>query len=589
MLDRRAVPLAKVPAFGWAWHGLILSPPAGGDVTIYLPNGRTYVGEVAGRDRVVRAWPWTYLWDIGRDDLEQTPAEVDRGARFDGRAILRGVGGSLCAYGNAQFGGADPRDVIGWPVRFAGRTGRALLRKPYAGEAPPDTLELLIYPEIVLGGQPVAPVSYLVDVSLDALGQGAGQPDLYEGPELLAPLVDDVNLVALDISRDGRSLLLGVAPIVTAHLSRMRNVTRWCGLLRLDITGNPGSPGDLGYQLIVEQDRRGALGELVDELSGSMPAVARYTAPLETVSTVQPWPECGVDERVQTAGFTTTPNSSPPVNSLEGSESYRYGQMGVMAGAWFDVSGAVEVLRFDSLLEQTLENTVANASTGERREKRVYAAGPTECTAGPLEITDDRAYRLNGSSIDDKSYRLTLRGPGGAVDEHVLRVKSTITEWYDSTQDPRNQSTVHTVIEFNGAVVLDETSPRDGGALSPGAASPFGDHIHQLLSRYHAEAGGLSVGNHQIRVLTGSNKISLLGHLERTDAGPDPVTFSVALTPAGAMGAPITRYAQHDTDPLTRRYGFDSVDAWGLTTASYNPITHQVERHREDRATCSWV
>lgn len=590
MIDRRAVPLARVPAFGWAWHGLMRDPVTGsGNPTIYLPNGRTYVGERSGRDRVLRVWSWTYLWDVGRPDLEQTEVEAERGARFDGRAILRGFGGSLYAYGAVYFGSNDPRDQIGWPVRFDGRTGRALLRQPYAGEAPPDTWELLIYPEIVLGGQPVEPVAFLVDVSLSALGQGAGQPDLYEGPELLAPLVEGVSLSVLDISRDGRSLLLGVKPQVTGHLSRMRNVTRWCGLLRLDITGNPGSPGNIGYQLIVEQDRRAALGELVDELSSSMPAVARYTTPMETVSTVQPWPACGIDERVQTAGFTATPNSSPPIRSVEGSESYRYGQTGVMAGAWFGAAGAVEVLRFDSLLEQTLETTVANASTGERRERRVFSAGPTECTAEPMVITDDRAYRLNGQITDDRSYRLTLRGPGGAVDEHLLRVVSTTTEWYDSTRDPYNQRTGRTVVEFNGAVVFDETSPPDGGTLSPGAATPFGFHIPALVSRYHTEVGGLSVGNHQIRVLTGSNKIVLLGHLERTNAGPDPVTFSVALTPAGATGAPITRYAQHDTDPTSSRYGFDSVDAGRLTDGTYNPITHQVERHREDRAICGWV
>lgn len=591
MLDRRTPPLSRMKTFGWAWHGLMLQPRGSSNVTIYLPGGQTYQGTTSGINKILRPAHWTYLWSLGRADQEQTEVEAARGAVFAGAAILRGTSGPFYAYGNAYFGTYDALDICGWPVRFASGTGRALLRirRNSSGEPDPDNLELLVYPAVVLGGQPVDPLLFTLDARLDAIGQGAGQPDLYEGVEELAPLVTGVRFNSLDMSHDGRSILLGLSPQVSANLLRMTNVAQWCGLLRLDITGNPGEPGNIGYQLTVEQDRGQALGDLVDELTGPMDYVARYTKPAETVSTVQPYPDCGVMEVVQVAGFTTEPNTSPPVDSYVGDQLYRHGQTGVMAGAWFDGAGAVQILRFDSLREQHLATSVADGSSGERRERDVYVAGDGACVLDDRTLTDDRAYRLNGLISDERTFTVRLYSlDGGVFDEQVLKTTVTTTEWYDSTQDPDNQSTIHTVVEYNGEVISDVTLQPDGGSLSPGSATPFGYLPSVFPAHYQAEAGGQSVDDHQIRVLNGSNKIVLLGHGVRTTAGPDALTFGNALTPAGTAPGVVTRYAGHDGG-LQPRSGFDSTDARALTRGSYNPITHQVERHREDRAEIAWV
>ena len=591
MLDRRSPPLSRVKAFGWAWHGLMLQPRGSSSVTIYLPGGQTYAGTTAGVNKILRPAPWTYLWNLGLADQEQTEAEAERGAQFTGYAILRGSSGPLYAYGNAYFGTYDALEICGWPVRFAAGTGRALLRirRNSSGEPDPDTLELLIYPSVVLGGEPADPFFFTFDGRLDALGQGAGQPDLYEGAEALAPLVTGVRFSSLDMSANGRSLLLGLTPLVSANLLRMTNVAQWCGLLRLDIAGDPSEPETLSAELSVEQDRGQALGELVDEITGSMNYVARYTKPAETVSTVQPFPDCGVTEVVQTAGFTSVPNASPGVASYEGNQTYRHGQTGSMAGAWFDGAGAVQVLRFDSIREQHLVTSVEDASSGERRERDIYVAGATECVLDDRTLTDDRAYRLNGLVTDERTFTVRLYGPGGGLfDEQVLKTTFTNTEWYDSTQDPDNQGTARMVIEYDGEVISDVTSPPDGGSLSPGSGTPFGYQVDVLPDRYQAEAGGQSVGEHHIRVLNGSNKIALMGHAVITTAGPDAITFRNAVTPAGTATGVMTRYASHDGG-LQPRAGFDSSDARALTRGSYNPITHQVERHREDRAELAWI
>ena len=178
MLDRKSPPLSRTQVFGWAWHGLMLQPRGSSAVTIYLPGGQIYAGTTSGVNKILRPAAWTYLWSLGRPDQEQTEAEAARGAMFTGSAILRGSSGPLYAYGNAYFGTYDPLEICGWPVRFAGGTGRALLRirRNSSGEPDPDTLELLIYPAVVLGGPSTDPVLFTFDGRLDALGQGAGQP-----------------------------------------------------------------------------------------------------------------------------------------------------------------------------------------------------------------------------------------------------------------------------------------------------------------------------------------------------------------------------------------------------------------------------
>ncbi|MCP8465937.1 hypothetical protein NK553_18455 [Pseudomonas sp. ZM23] len=588
MLDRRSAPLARVPGFGWAWHGLMVQPQGSGVVTITLPNGQTYTGSSGGNNRVLRPWPWTYLWNVGRPGLEQTEAEAARGARFDGAAILRGFGGPMYAYGNAYFGTYDPLEIAGWPVRFANATGRALLRirRDSSGVPDPDHLELLVYPSLVLGGAPVDPVVFAIDARHAAIGQSA--PDLYEGPEPLAAMVTSVRFNTLDMTPDGRSLLLGLSPVNSGNLIRARNVAQWCGLLRLSITGDPDDQ-NIGYQLVIEQTRNQALGELVDELTGAAADVQRYTLPPETVSTVQPWPACGVTEVLWRGGFTEEPNTAPPVISIEGTQTYRRGQTGVMAGAWFDAAGAVQIARFDSLEVQTVETVVTDSSAGERRERTEYTVGPSECVANPTTITDDMAYRLNGQINATSTYSLRLYGTdGGLFDEQVLKIERTNTEWYDSTQDPDNQSTVRTVLTVDGTVVSDVTSSPEGGSLTPGSGTPFGFRLTELVARYHAERGALAVDTHQVRVLNGSNKVTLLGRSSITEAGPDTLLFRQAMTPGGTVAGVLTRYAGHEGGLQPRR-GFDSSQSIALTRASYNPVTHQVERHRADLADFGWV
>lgn len=589
MLDQRSVPLGRIPAFGWAWHGLMVNPRATSTVTITLPNGRTYVGSNSGRNRVLRPESWTYLWDIGRQPLEQTEGEAERGARLDGAAILRGHGGPIYAYGNAYYGTYEPLEIAGWPVRFAESTGRALLRIRRTSGGAPDSnvLELLVYPSVVLGGTPVDPVLFTIDVRWGAIGQST--PALYEGPELLAALIGTVRFNTLDMTRDGRSLLLGLSAVNSGSLIRMRNVVQWCGLLRLNITGNPGEPGDLGYQMVIEQSRSQALGELVDDLTGSMVDMKRYTLPQETVSTVQPWPACGVTELLWRGGFTTEANSAPPVPSIEGAQTYLRGQTGVMAGAWFDADGAVQVLRFDSLEEHQVETVLTDSSGGERRERTVYSSGPSACVATPTTITDDRAYRLNGRINSTRTYTLRLYGVDGIVfDEQVLKVENTNVEWYDSTKDPDNQSTISSVLTVDGTVIYDVTNPPERGALTPGSGSPFGFRLIKQEARYHAERGGLAIDVYQVRVLNGSNKVVLLGRCKTTEAGPDTLLFRQALTPGGPVAGMITRLAAHDSG-MQPRAGFNSIESDAFTRASYNPITHQVERHRADLAAFGWV
>lgn len=319
-------PLLALPLwFGTPWHGFVYRV---GGVSYLRPNGST--GEL---DR-----PWSggmlrdsALWDIGKPD-PVTPAELlEQGGKFLGRSLV------------------SPALNTWRPVLLDGVVCRARIQESYEKGF---TLELRAFdPDTGRLGSPVS--ADTGRFSMDDIGQGAGEPPVvgWTPPALIR------SYTGLDVTADGRSMLLAVTPYIKGL-----PFTPILGLVRLDIGGTPDQP-TLTLHLVAS--RANALGTLSESRDRSAQSNEWNRKP-----TVYEYDKCGIRRVTQEGARYPSPTTHLPSIDIDGIytrtgyDIHNKSFSGRIMGAWFEPDGGVHILRYSCTSSSIHTVTAEDMSTG---------------------------------------------------------------------------------------------------------------------------------------------------------------------------------------------------------------------------------
>ncbi|CAM4003868.1 hypothetical protein [Ectopseudomonas alcaliphila] len=411
--------------FGTPWHGAVFS--AGGAGTRLRPLGSS--------GALDRAWLGARyrpaaLWDIGRPDVE-TPAEIAaQGGQFLGRSL-------------------QPCDLVNWrPLLLAGVVCRArIIRDPIAG----FVLTLRGYDPAT--GQLLPAVTVNTGSFTNAsIGQGAGQPPV---SGWTPPTTIDT-YSAMDVTPDGRSMLLGVTPVISGVGQVL------LGLLRLDIGGTPEAP-TLTLSLI--SSRTDALGTYyMTGDSGTFSTMHLPTPPNEQESGA-----CGITRDYRPGARTLTPGPPSPSNpspaATVGSGAAEVGVTGRLLTAWFTAGGGVELVRYNYRYEWERTATLTDESTGEYLRIVTYdnECNPTGSTttdtillgASLSDVSEIRETITVGSLSATGSIRWTMTGS-------TIEPSSLPPTWSITTLNELNQDGITLTFTYDFPI-----TPPTAPALSP--------------------------------------------------------------------------------------------------------------------------
>jgi hypothetical protein len=410
--------------FGTPWHGAVYRS---GDITRLRP-----LGSAGPLDR-----PWTgaryrtsALWDIGRPDVE-TPAEiVTQGGQLLGRSL-------------------QPCDLVNWrPLLLDGVVCRArIIRDPIEGfiltvrAYDPATGELLPAVTVSTGSFTNA-----------SIGQGAGEPTVSGW----TPPATINTYSAMDVTPDGRSMLLGVTPLISGVGLVL------LGLVRLDIGGTPSAPT---LTLSLLSSRSDALGTYY--LTGDGGTFT--TMHLPTPPNEQQSGPCGVTRDYRPGARTLTPGPPPSSNpspaAQVGSGSAELGVTGRLLTAWFTAGGGVEIVRYSYRYEWERTATLTDESTGEYLRVVTYDEG---CSVTSSTTTDTISLGASLSDITEVRQTITV-GALSATGMIRWTMTGSTTEpsglpptWSINTLEEGNQDGITYTFNYAGSI-----TPPTAPALAP--------------------------------------------------------------------------------------------------------------------------
>lgn len=573
----------NLATWGWPWHGLILEPQSG-DSYIQLPNGKTHTPPSTSISSM-QGGHWSYLWDIGLPDREATPDEIEQGMAWWGRAILRNRGvGVGQVYGRIDMAGLAGSGS--WPVLLDDGVAWVRLDASQAAGSAQFTLRFT-FRRTIIGAAPIDPVE--VTLPPADYGQGAGQPDVFttrvESPSAQKAVIGPPGIY--DFTPDGRSALAAFAAVYNLPFPNDGG-HNLAGLLRIDISGPLAAPS---VNVSVLHDRRSALGELVHEYSGGMRLATFDFAPREKVSEVQPEPVCGVTEYVTPGAIVE--NTTGLFQAYVGTDSATWGQKGALAAAWFE-GGAVKEVRFDSMAVLTATSTTNDASSGEwrTRDTYVYSSATGQCERTETYNVDSRIIDFRARRVEDATYTLRLYAPDGGEQVTTLRRFSTMDGRFFPS-DPAQTIDAQTSTVYQGGEEFETTSSSSPGIL--GGALRWGYQLTNDTPCYSLVNGYWQMSTLDHSVLFCSNKLVTLGQLERLNKaakrGPYQVQYGQLVSPSGLISPGVTLTVP-DTPPRPGVYenlAWRSVYVEQATKAAWNPVTHEVCRHRLDVAGFGWV
>lgn len=400
--------------FGTPWHGAVFNV---GDNTQLRP-----LGSSGTLDR-----PWSgaryrpaVLWDIGRPDVE-TPADIAAlGGQFLGRSL-------------------QPCDLVNWrPLLLGGVVCRArIVRDPAAG----FVLTLRAYDPATGQLQPEVTVS-TGSFTNASIGQGAGQPPVSGW----TPPATINTYSAMDVTPDGRSMLLGVTPFVSGVGLVL------VGLLRLDIGGTPVAPT---LTLSVVSSRTDALGTYYLTDDGGTFSTMHLPQPPDEPE----YGPCGLIGLYRPGPRTLTPGSppsgTPSPSASVGSGSAELGVAGRLLTAWFTESAGVELVRYSYRYEWQRTATLTDTSTGERQVTITY---DENCSAVSSDETNTISLGASLSDVTEIRQTITV---GALSATGVIRWTMTGSTsepsglpptWSISTLEEGNQDGIAFTFTFPGSI-----------------------------------------------------------------------------------------------------------------------------------------
>lgn len=406
--------LAQPLWFGTPWHG-----------AVYITGDTTRLRPLSSDGALDRLWSGArhrpaVLWDIGRPDVE-TPAEiVAQGGQFLGRSL-------------------QPCDLVNWrPLLLDGVVCRArIVRDPVTGFVltvrayDPATGELLPAVTVSTGSFTNA-----------SIGQGAGEPSVagWTPPATIS------TYSAIDVTPDGRSMLIGVTPVISGVGLVL------LGIVRLDIGGTAAAPT---LTLSLVSSRTDALGTYyLTGDAGTFTSMYLPQPPNETE-----YGPCGIIRDYRPGARTPTPGtgtpSSPGPSAPVGSGAVEIGVSGRLITAWFTESGDVELVRYSFRQEWQRTATLTDESSGEYLRINTY---DDACTPTGSTTTDTIVLGASLSDITEVRQTVTV-GELSATGVIRWTMTGTTTEpsglpavWSYNTLEEGDQDGITFTFSYAGSV-----------------------------------------------------------------------------------------------------------------------------------------
>lgn len=569
MADRGAV-------WGCPWHGLLLDVSANNEtirknrLTLTMRGGR--VKEFTTGNGAA-AYHWSYLWDVGRPDVEPTEEEAAAGMEWWGKAILSSKDGNrLRAYGSVDFG-------QGWPVMLGDELGRVQysITKESVFENPAERADFVFTFTRARDGQ-------VRKVTLSQVDQGLGtaQPTVYA----FRPDRDEDKFIVytggyklLDITRRGQFALLGIEPNFYGYqegerLGRSRRGgICYFGLLEVALGGTFDDPQ---ASVSVLLNKAQALGTLVDTRTGALSEQVYEGFPMEVVSQGK----CGPEHVRYPAGYRQASDEvSAGWRVKTGVQSITFGQTGAMAGAWYGPDGAVQVATFSHVIELT--NSVSFSPSGSGSQD-FYTTFDDGCNATDNRTTDTSVVTVDAHSEYSRTETITLYSPGGnlvgtntqkTVSILHLELRKTAGQIQQGNSFSRSYGLINGEVYFDGTTKQNDLEENE----------KYGAEISAPQNVYTFENGFIGVSDRYIFIYRASNKaIGLATALQgngRDDGSSYVYDYDIScgaiLTPAGAdnNGYRIIEYKASGLSQFS-----SSLDGFRTLRAAYNPVTKALAR-----------
>lgn len=400
--------------FGTPWHGAVYS---NGGITRLRPMGSS---GALDREWIGARYRPAALWDIGRPDVE-TPAEIAaQGGQLLGRSL-------------------QPCDLVNWrPLLLDGVVCRArIIRDPFEG----FILTVRAYDPTT--GQLLPAVTVSTGSFTNAsIGQGADQPTVSGW----TPPATINTYSAMDVTPDGRSMLLGVTPFISGVGQVL------LGLVRLDIGGTPDAPT---LMLSLVSSRTDALGTYYKTGDGG----TFSTMYLPRTPNEFEYGPCGIVRSYYPGARTLMPgagsSANPGPSATVGSGFAEIGVTGRLLTAWFTESGAVEAVRYSYRYEWQRTATLTDESSGEYLSVTTYS---DECAMTGSTMTDTIVNRASLNDVTEIRETVTI---GTLTATGMIRwtMTGTTTEpsslpavWSYSTLEDREQDGITFTFTYAGPV-----------------------------------------------------------------------------------------------------------------------------------------
>lgn len=567
--------MRQEPVWGCPWHGLLLDLSANNGtirenrLTLTLRDGRVKDFTPG----LAKAYHWSYLWDVGRPDLEQTEEEADQGMEWWGKAILSSENGNrLSAYGSVDFG-------QGWPVVLDGELGRVAysISTKSISEDPAELADFSFRFTRAQDGQ-----VRTVTLSQVDQGLGSGQPTVYAfRPEREADkfIVYSGAYRLLDITRRGQFALLGIESSIYGfsegeRLGRSkRGGICYIGLLEVALGGTFDEPR---VSVSVRLNKAQALGTLVDSRGGALSEQVYEGLPMEIVSQGA----CGVEHWRYPAGYRlSTDAMSAGWRVKTGGQSITFGQTGSMAGAWYGPDGAIQIATLSHLIELTNDVSFSPSGSG---SQDYYTSYDSNCNVTENRTTDTTVVTVDAHSVSSRTETITLYGPAGdLVGTNTYKAQSILhLEYRKSGGDiQKGNSYSRSFGEINGAIYFDNTTKLND--IKEG--EKFGSEISEPANVYVFENGFIGASDQYVFAYRASNKavgLATARSINGREVGGNivydyPLKCGAVVTPAGAdkKGYEITEYGASSIS----QYGY-SLDNFRTLRAAYNPVTKSLAR-----------
>ncbi len=485
--------LAQPLWFGTPWHGTVYLD--GSNATRLRPNGTTGDKDRAWSGTVTRD---TSLWDIGKPD-PVTPDEIlAQAGAFLGRSL---VSPSLNAWR---------------PLLLDGTVCRVRVREDFALGF---VAEVRAY-DPATGVLKPAVIASTGRFSMTSIGQGADQPSVSEWvpPDIIR------SYTCMDVTSDGRSMLVGVTPFVS-----QLEFTPVAGLVRLDIGGTAQAP-TLTISLI--SSRADALGEASwnNEFTAQNQSWGRAPAVSEDN-------ECGTWRTTKHAALHPESTTAPPGISASGIVTRTGASVttrsfsGRILTAWLDSAGQVEIVRYSFTATSSYTVSATDESTGSEVTTNYFV--PDSCVLDYTTVENDMVMLFKVSTVSESSGTLTV---GSSTAAFTFSVTNNFT-WDNFTSEPktRERITEGTLDGVSGSELLsgiaDLVWMPSSGPVEPTVLRSWRDGVReQALPSWYAlhpsHAGWKAAALSRTRVQSG-------------DVAVD-VKLWPASTPSGVIGGTIT-------------------------------------------------